>query len=1062
MKRILFFVALVLGVVSCQSDLDDFDANVGGEQEVIVNVSLPEETRANSAEGGISNVIASDEYTVRYIFQVYNADGTQSKEAVKQYSDDKSVSFPVRLVPNRDYRFVVWADIVKESDKADLHYNTSNFPEISLNATWEAMDETRDAYTVSELVKEFNSTKSISLTLKRPLAKLRVITTDMEELLGLTPKTATVSYVTEHYNTFNALQSVVGDSKVGGCEHKNYTIKDEYETTNGKVLFTDYFFAKDDIVKFNMSVVMSDDKSVDRSFNTDIPVKRNYLTTLIGDILTEGNNIVVNVEEGFDNNGDEDFDITYPIDDANTLAAVLTSNNKHINATLGRDIDLPISSLGAQTPGSGEYKLGGENTETITIDLNGKTLNITTTYWSAIGAKNENALFTIKNGKMTSSQPTGTWNSYDLTFANCDYVFEDVVFEKAIALSNVGEAVTRAETVIDRKSVTMKNVTINETHDYYAMWITAEGQTVNIENLTINSLGRGIKIDEQYVDAPAKVTLNIDGADFNTKKKAAIMVKSVAGADITLSNVDIADVAGDNVNAVWVDEDAKAYFDKVNVVGGSMAIEGENTIEGEDAQATFADAVNEANAVVQLAAGEYTIPSSIAEGVTIICQQGTVFNNPSKMNLNGATVIGAKFNSDNSSIVNSGQVNGTFKNCVFEGKNVFRYGYVGKTCVFEDCYFKENGSEWVFHFDGVGTGVTDAEIICRRCTFDGKRVAIAGVVKNLVMEDCTFVNGSYFNTYCNATITGTSFETSIRPLGNHAIYNNCEYYGNALKFENLTLFSGYDCKITVDDVDYALASSAANLENYVNNATRDINVYITKTLTSKNAILKQKENVDVYITSYGDKKYFSGATLYIYGNARHDGAETMTFDNIHFSSFATRDLISSDSTASEQRYAHNLTFKNCFFEGDAGIDVVGLRLRQAYNITIENCGTRNLHTLGQLTSITGLTVKNTDVKALSGFNLLTAARNAVFDGVTINATEEDGYGIRVDAAAGGEVTIKNSTITAYEPLVLRKAEAGFVLNMEGENTITANGEYQLVINGETPTLNGADDLTKNI
>ena len=294
------FVALVLGMVSCQNYLDDFDVNIGGEQEVIVNVSLPEETRANSAEGGISNVIASDEYTVRYIFQVYNADGSQSKEAVKQYSDDKSVSFPVRLVPNRDYRFVVWADIVKESDKADLHYNTSSFPEISLKDTWVAMDETRDAYTVSEVVKEFNSAKSISLTLKRPLAKLRVITTDMAELLGLTPKTATVSYVTEHYNTFNAFNSEVGDSKVGGCKHENYAIK-EYETTNGKVLFTDYFFAKDDVVKFNMSVVMSDDKSVDRSFNTDIPVKRNHLTTLIGDILTEGNNITVNVEEGFEN-----------------------------------------------------------------------------------------------------------------------------------------------------------------------------------------------------------------------------------------------------------------------------------------------------------------------------------------------------------------------------------------------------------------------------------------------------------------------------------------------------------------------------------------------------------------------------------------------------------------------------------------------------------------------------------------------------------------------------------------------------------------------------------------
>ena len=807
MKRILFFVALVLGVVSCQSDLDDFGANVGGEQEVIVNVSLPEETRANSAEGGISNVIASNEYTVRYIFQVYNADGTQSKEAVKQYSDDKSVSFPVRLVPNRDYRFVVWADIVKESDKADLHYNTSNFPEISLNATWEAMDETRDAYTVSEVVKEFNSTKSISLTLKRPLAKLRVITTDMEELLGLTPKTATVTYVTEHYNTFNALQSVVGDSKVGGCKHENYTIK-EYETTNGKVLFTDYFFAKDDVVKFNMSVAMSDDKSVDRSFNTDIPVKRNYLTTLIGDILTEGNNITVNVEEGFDNNGDEDFDITYPIEDANTLAAVLTSNNKHINATLGRDIDLPISSLGAQTPGSGEYKLGGENTETITIDLNGKTLNITTTYWSAIGAKNENALFTIKNGKMTSSQPTGTWNSYDLTFANCDYVFEDVIFEKAIALSNVGEAVTRAETVIDRKSVTMKNVTINETHDYYAMWITAEGQTVNIENLTINSLGRGIKIDEQYVDAPAKVTLNIDGADFNTKKKAAIMVKSVAGADITLSNVDIADVAGDKVNAVWVDEDAANTVNKVNVIGGSMVVEGVASIEGEtteDVQAALNAAVTTENAIVQLPAGEYTFPKNFAKGVTVICEEGTVFNGKSSLNINGATVMGATFQSGSDDLVAYySTINGTYKNCVFNGD--VKFSTAGDTVVFENCVF--NGPDYALHFD---TAVAGSHVILKGCEVNSDwRVAIGAAVSMFEAIDTKFTVAGFINLWGKAKFTNCAFNKPYYWICSmdYTEYTNCTCEGRALVADDIRI---EDTVIKINDEFYASNNESLKL-----------------------------------------------------------------------------------------------------------------------------------------------------------------------------------------------------------------------------------------------------------
>ena len=247
---------------------------------------------------------------------------------------------------------------------------------------------------------------------------------------------------------------------------------------------------------------------------------------------------------------------------AEALADVLTSDAQDIKVTLANDIDLPISSLGQQTGGSGEYKLGGVNTENITIDLNGKTLNITTTYWSGIGAKNDNALFTIKNGTMTSSQPTGTWNSYDLTFANCNYVFENVVFEKAIAFAATG------------KSASLKNVTINETHDYYAMWICAEGLNVTADNLTINSLGRGIKIDEQYIGAPAKVTLTVKNSKFTTAKKAAILVKSVAGAEINVENIDIAGVAADTTNAVWVDEDAAAYADKVIVNGANCKVEG--------------------------------------------------------------------------------------------------------------------------------------------------------------------------------------------------------------------------------------------------------------------------------------------------------------------------------------------------------------------------------------------------------------------------------------------------------------------------------------------------------
>ena len=248
---------------------------------------------------------------------------------------------------------------------------------------------------------------------------------------------------------------------------------------------------------------------------------------------------------------------------ADELAAALTSSDENISVILTGDIELPISSLGQQTGGSGEYKLGGENTKNITIDLNGNKLTVTTTYWSVLGAKNADALFTIKNGTMTSSQASGTWNSYDLCFTNCNYKFEDVVFDKAVALESAG------------KLFNLKNVTINETHDYYAMWIPAKGQSVVIDGLTVNSLGRGVKIDEQYVSEPAQVTLNLANATFKTAKKAAIVVKSVEGANITLNNVDIAQVAEDTNYAVWVDEDAKAYADKVIVNGALCKVEGE-------------------------------------------------------------------------------------------------------------------------------------------------------------------------------------------------------------------------------------------------------------------------------------------------------------------------------------------------------------------------------------------------------------------------------------------------------------------------------------------------------
>ena len=464
-----------------------------------------------------------------------------------------------------------------------------------------------------------------------------------------------------------------------------------------------------------------------------------YETDAVTTVGALGGRDVTNGNQPYDGEGEFASKVTKKVvgnvSNAAQLASALTSDAAQIAVTLVEDIDLSIASLGQQTGGSGEYKLGGENTESILINLDNHKLNLTTTYMSAIGAKNDDAVFTIKNGTMTSSSTSGTWNMYDLTFANCNYEIENVVFEKSIAFTN------------DKRTARLDNVTINEQNgDFYAMWISAVGQSITIDGLTLSSTGRGIKIDEEYVNNPAKVTLNISNSKFTTVSKAAIMVDSKEGAEINVTNVDIANVAADPVFTVWVDEDAKDYADKVIVSGAKVRIEGSNeqivaTSNEELAAATIAD-----NATIYLTTGKYVIPDA-AKGKTVTFI-GT--GNPEDVEVavtkvgeggencdfgldgSNATFEGITITTNSSTHIGYARCNGTYKNCIINGT----YTLYGES-TFENCVFDVSGDVYNIWTWGA------EEIEFTGCTFnsDGKALLLyreAGGTVNLTVTDCTF------------------------------------------------------------------------------------------------------------------------------------------------------------------------------------------------------------------------------------------------------------------------------------------------------------------------------------
>lgn len=248
-------------------------------------------------------------------------------------------------------------------------------------------------------------------------------------------------------------------------------------------------------------------------------------------------------------------------DDAAIVAKALKANTETIEIILTGDVAMDINQLGNITAGSGQYKLGGADTTEINIDLNGHKLTLNTNYWSALGANNNNAAITIKNGSMNSSQTSGTWNSYDLTFYDCKWNFENVTFDKAVAVA------TNTDT-------SMKNVTINEKNDVYGLWITADAKSVALDNVTINCPnGRAIAIKDEYVNETDRtaVRLDIKNSKIVSAKKAAILVTNTAGANITANHVDISAVVADSTNLVWIDKDISSV--PVTVSGCTYIIE---------------------------------------------------------------------------------------------------------------------------------------------------------------------------------------------------------------------------------------------------------------------------------------------------------------------------------------------------------------------------------------------------------------------------------------------------------------------------------------------------------
>ena len=329
LKKVMYGMSFLLA--GCQAEeLFEDGAVAPGDGNVTFTVSAPEampESRAvlgensNSALGGVTNV-NTEEYDLRYQLAVYRVENGDYVEAVspqmKIVDKYEPVTYSLRLTPNRNYQVVVWADFVREGETEDLHYNTSDFRNIhvpELPDKYILNDESKDAYFTTVPVSVEEDAVTEDLVLKRPFAKVRVITTDWGyESLEMPDNFKLTYYGCKRFVNLDPVLGVSSyddlvDTGLSGFTatidkaEKDYA--QGYDASEGnRTVIVDYLMTdveEQTPIHIKLEALDGETLIATHDLSTDIPIQRNWLTTIIGNVLTTGSEFNITIDEGFEN-----------------------------------------------------------------------------------------------------------------------------------------------------------------------------------------------------------------------------------------------------------------------------------------------------------------------------------------------------------------------------------------------------------------------------------------------------------------------------------------------------------------------------------------------------------------------------------------------------------------------------------------------------------------------------------------------------------------------------------------------------------------------------------------
>lgn len=269
-------------------------------------------------EGGLAKSSSSG-YDIRYIVNVYDGEDDASREELYSFVFTKDgvseLDNSVTLVlPEGNYRFVVWTDYVHRGLEQDFHYVTERFEYVTLPESDHCgSTDLRDAFSGSVTAEVSEESTEAEVAMSRPMAKFNFISTDVRNFMaqmagknGLQPQSLsdfsgyTVVFIYNGFmpSAYNLHTGKPADSRVGVRFSSAIRQLNEDEAEMG----FDYLFVNgsESRVSVSIEVYDADGTLLSRFQPIEVPLMRSKLTTIKANFLTSDADGGVSVDPGYD------------------------------------------------------------------------------------------------------------------------------------------------------------------------------------------------------------------------------------------------------------------------------------------------------------------------------------------------------------------------------------------------------------------------------------------------------------------------------------------------------------------------------------------------------------------------------------------------------------------------------------------------------------------------------------------------------------------------------------------------------------------------------------------